>query len=297
MKMNSPTRLWQSGAALFLVLSLPAACGDSKGGAKDAAGSNDAASTKDGSSSNDTGGSIDGASLVDHPSSGDARAAALAVNLGMAGTYVILAKTGVSTVPASTITGNLGVSPVFATAITGFPLTADSTNVFSTSPQVTGQIFAADYAPPTPANLTAAVSDMLLAFTNAAGRAPDVTELGAGDIGGMTLPPGVYKWGTGLLIPADITLNGNATAVWIFQIAQNLTVSNGVRVTPAGGALPKNVFWQVSGLADLGTTAHFEGTILSQTSITLHTGASINGRLLAQSAVVLQSATVVAPSP
>ena len=69
-----------------------------------------------------------------------------------------------------------------------------------------------------------------------AGRAPDVTELGAGNIGGMTLTPGVYKWGTGLLIPTDVTLSGSATAVWIFQIAQNLTMSSGVKVVLAGGA-------------------------------------------------------------
>ena len=147
-----------------------------------------------------------------------------AVNLAAAGDYVILAKTGISTVPTSAVTGNLGVSPAAATFITGFSLTADATNVFSTSPQVTGKVYAADYAAPTPSNLTTAVGDMQLAFTDAAGRAPDVTELGAGNIGGMTLAPGVYKWGTGLLIPTDVTLDGSATDVWIFQIAQDLTM-------------------------------------------------------------------------
>src|SRR5207248_2787916 len=127
--------------------------------------------------------------------------------------------------------------------------------------------------------------DMELAFTEAAGRAASVTELGAGNIGGMTLSPGVYKWGTGLLIPTNVTLEGGATAVWIFQIAKNLTVSSAVNVKLAGGALPKNVFWQISGEARLGTTAHFEGVVLTHTSITLATGASINGRLLAQTAV------------
>src|SRR5213079_1973249 len=113
--------------------------------------------------------------------------------------------------PTSAVTGNLGVSPAAATFITGFSLTADATNVFSTSPQVTGKAFAADYAVPTPTNLTAAIGDMQLAFTDAAGRAPGVTELGAGNIGGLPLGPGVYKWGTGLLIPTDVTLNGRAT--------------------------------------------------------------------------------------
>ena len=99
------------------------------------------------------------------------------VSLGKAGSYVILAKTGISTVPASVITGDLGVSPIAATAVTGFSLTADSTNVFSRSPQVTGKVYAANYASPTPSNLTTAVGDMQLAFTEAAGRSPGVTKL------------------------------------------------------------------------------------------------------------------------
>lgn len=218
------------------------------------------------------------------------------VELGAAEDFAILAKTGVSSVPVSSITGSVGLSPAAATFITGFSLTADGTNVFALSPQVSGRVYAADYAVPTPADLTSAVSDMELAFTNAAGRAPDVTELGAGNIGGMTLEPGVYAWGTGLLVPTDVTLSGSATDVWIFQIAQDLTLSRGVRVTLAGGARPENVVWQVAGLVDLGTTAHLEGVVLSQTSITLRTGASVNGRLLAQTAVDLDSATVVDPA-
>ena len=217
------------------------------------------------------------------------------VSLGTASTFVILAKAGISNVSTSAITGNLGVSPIAATSITGFALVADSTNVFSTAAQVTGKVYAADYAVPTPANLTTAVSDMETAFTDAAARAPDVTELGAGDIGGKTLVPGVYKWGTGLLIPTDVTLNGSATDVWVFQIAQNLTVSSATKVIVTGGAQAKNIFWQVSGLVDLGTTAHFEGTILSQTGISLETGASINGRLLAQTAVTIAGSTVTQP--
>lgn len=219
-----------------------------------------------------------------------------AVNLGTAGSYVILAKSGISTVPGSVITGNLGVSPVAASYITGFSLTADASNVFSTTPQVSGKVYAADYMPPTPANLSTAVGDMETAFTDAAARAPDVTELGAGNIGGKTLIPGVYKWGTGLLIPTDVTLNGSATDVWIFQVAQNLTVSSATNVVLSGGAKPKNVFWQVAGAVDIDTTAHVEGVILSQTAIVLRTGATLNGRLLAQTAVTLAGNTVVEPA-
>ena len=219
------------------------------------------------------------------------------VNLGAAGNFAILAKSGISTVPASAVTGNMGVSPAAASSITGFSLIAGATNVFSTSSQVVGKVYAADYAPPTPSSLTAAVGEMELAFTDAAGRAPDVTELGAGNIGGMTLTPGVYKWGTGLLIPTDVTLTGSATDVWIFQIAQDLTVSSAAKVFLAGGALPRNVFWQVSGGVVLGSTAHIEGVVLTQTAASLATGASVNGRLLAQTAVTLDGSTVVEPAP
>ena len=220
---------------------------------------------------------------------------AAAVSLGTAGSYAILAKSGISTVPPSVITGDLGLSPAAATFITGFSMTADATNTFSISPQVTGKIYASDYTPPTPSKLTTAVGDMELAFTSAAGRPPGATELGAGNIGGMTLTAGVYKWGTGLLISTDVTLRGNATDVFVFQVGQNLTISNGIKVVLAGGALPKNIFWQVAGAVSIGTTAHCEGIVMSQTAITLGTGASINGRLLAQTAVNIDSSTVVQP--
>lgn len=223
-------------------------------------------------------------------------AAATPVNLGTAGNYVILAKSGISTVPASAITGNLGLSPAAASFITGFSLIADATNAFSTSSQVTGKVYAADYAVPTPSNLTTAVGDMETAFTDAAGRAPAVTELGAGNIGGMTLSSGVYKWGSGVLIPADVTLNGSATDVWIFEIAQGLTLGSGAKVILAGGALPKNIFWQVSGAVIVGPTAHLEGVVLTQTAVSMANGASINGRLLAQTAVTLDGNAVVQPA-
>ena len=217
------------------------------------------------------------------------------VNLGAAGNFAILSKSGISTVPASVITGNIGVSPAAATSITGFSLTADASNVFSTSPQVTGNVHAADFAPPSPTNMTTSIGDMELAFTDAAGRAPDVTELGAGDIGGLTLAPGVYKWSSGLLIPTSVTLSGSATDVWIFQIAQDLTVGNAVNIVLSGGALPQNIYWQVAGFVDVGTTSHVEGIFMCQTAITMQTGASVNGRLLAQTAVILDQNTVTQP--
>ena len=172
------------------------------------------------------------------------------VNLGAAASFAILAKTGISNVPTSAITGNLGVSPAAATYITGFPLTADGTNTFSTTPQVTGKIYAANYADPTPANLTTAVLNMQAAYTDAAGRSnPDATELYSGNLSGRTLAPGLYKWSTGVSIdPAtNVTLAGSSTDVWIFQIAGDLTLNSGAQVLLSGGAQANNIFWQVGG--------------------------------------------------
>ena len=219
-----------------------------------------------------------------------------AVGLGTAAHFAILAKSGVSTVPKSAITGNLGVSPIASTAVTGFALILDRTGTFSTSSQIVGRVYAASYAVPTPQDLTTAVLNMQAAYADAAGRVrPNFTELGAGDISGLTLIPGLYKWGTGVLISRNITLNGGPNDVWIFQIAGGITAAPGVRVILAGGARPKNIFWQAAGAVALNTTVHFEGIVLGKTAITLATGASINGRLLAQTAVTLDASTVTQP--
>ena len=218
------------------------------------------------------------------------------VTLGAAGNYTILAKTFISTTGTTAVTGNMGVSPAAASYITGFALSLPAAGAFSTSALVTGNVYASDYANPTPANLTTAILDMQTAYTDAAGRASTVTELGAGNIGGLTLVPGVYTWSTGVTIPTDVTLTGSGNDVWIFQIAQNLNVSSGVHVVLAGGAQAANIFWQVAGQTTLGTTAVMNGNILDQTAIVLNTGATLNGRALAQTAVTLDSSTVTAPT-
>jgi hypothetical protein len=218
------------------------------------------------------------------------------VNLGKAASFVILSKSGITNVPSSKITGDMGVSPIAATAITGFALVADKTNTFSTSPQVTGKIYAASYASPTPANLTTAVSNMQTAYTDAAGRKnPNFTELYAGDISGKTLVPGLYKWGTSVVANKNVVLKGNSDSIFIFQIAGNLKVASGVNFTLSGGVQAKNIFWQVAGYTTLGTTSHFEGNILCMTAIHMLTGASLNGRALAQTAVTLDHNVLVIP--
>jgi hypothetical protein len=216
------------------------------------------------------------------------------VNLKTAGSFAILAKAAITDVPASTVTGDIGLSPAAESYVTGFSQT-DKTG-YATSPQVTGFIYAASMAPPTPVKMTTAISDMQTAYTDAAGRTtPDFLDLGAGTLSGNTLVPGLYKWGTGLNLTGGVVISGAANDTWIFQISGNLIVSNTVRITLTGGAQAKNIFWQLSGEATLGTTSHFEGTILSQTAITLQTGATMNGRALAQTLVALQQATITKP--
>ena len=284
-------------AAAFMAMSLGVACGSSDAASGDGGALGDGSNATDAPSGGDAAGA-DGGRLPDANGSDGANAGStLPVGLGAAGTFAMLAQSAISTVPASAITGDVGLSPAAATYLTGFSQTDDAAKAFSLAPQVTGKIFASDYAIPTPANLTAAIGAMQTAFTDAAGRAPDVTELGAGNIGGKTLTRGVYKWGTGLLVPTDVTLTGSATDVWIFQIAQDLTVAGATKVVLAGGALPKNVFWQVAGGVEIGTTAHLEGVVLCQTAITLRTGASINGRLFAQTAISIDASAIVQPAP
>lgn len=223
-----------------------------------------------------------------------ASAAQAVVNLGSSINYVILAKTAINNNPTSAITGDIGLSPAAESFITGFSLT-DATG-YATSPQVTGKIYAADQASPTPINLTTAVADMITAYNDAAGRpSPDFSELGTGNIGGQTLGAGLYKWTNTVTLPSDVTISGGANDVWIFQIAGDLTVSNAVNITLMGGALAKNIFWQVAGTVSVGTTSHFEGIILSKTGVTFKTGASMNGRALAQTAVILDSNAITKP--
>ena len=137
---------------------------------------------------------------------------------------------------------------------------------------------------------------MGFAYDDAAGRVfPDFTELGAGEIGGLTLGPGLYKWSSALLLSTDVTLSGGPDDVWIFQVAGTLNQANGKRITLAGGAQPQ-IFWQVAGAVTIGTTAQFEGVILAKTMIAVNTGASVNGRLLAQTAVTLQMNAVTQPA-
>lgn len=216
------------------------------------------------------------------------------VDLGTAANYVILAKTAINNNSTSVITGDIGLSPAATSYITGLSLT--NATGYATSAQITGRIYAADMVDPTPINLTSAVNNMITAYNDAAGRTtPDFIELGTGNIGGMTLTPGVYKWSNTVTIPSNLTISGGEDDVWIFQIAGNLNMSSAVSIQVIGGAQPENIFWQVAGEATLGTTSHFEGVLLSMTGITLQTSASIKGRAMAQTAVILDANAVTEP--
>ena len=214
------------------------------------------------------------------------------VSLGTAEFFAILTKTGITDVYKSSIVGDVGTSP-----ITGAALLLRCT-------EVAGMVYTVNAAGPLPCRttspnlLTTAVGDMGFAYTDAAGRSvPDATELGAGEIGGLTIAPGLYKWGSGVSIATDVTLSGGPNDVWIFQIAKTLKQASATRITLAGGGQAKNIFWQVGGNVSIGTTAHFEGVILAKTLIAVKTGASANGRLLAQTAVTLEQNAITEPAP
>jgi len=225
------------------------------------------------------------------------------VNLGSAGNYVILAKTAITTTPGvidTSITGDIAISPAFADSLTGFGQALDVSNVFSTSALVTGRIYAADYAVPTPATLTTAVSAMEAAYTDAATRVPGVgatnLNVGSGTLNGQNFVPGTYTWNgptSNVTITGDITITGSASDIWIFQIAGTLDLASGKKIILAGGAQPQNIFWQVADVVTLVTGSEFQGVILAQTNIAMQDGAILNGRALAQTAVTLIGNTVL----
>lgn len=226
------------------------------------------------------------------------------VNLGGAGNFAILSKAGITNTGShgTAITGNIGSSPITGAAMD---------NVFCS--EITGFIYGANAAYTGSGAVTCfkglaadntlvgnAVLDMGTAYTDAAGRpTPNFTELYSGDISGKTLVPGLYKWGTGVSINSNVTLQGGPNDVWIFQIAGDITQASATRVNLTGGALPKNVFWQVGGPTGvaIGTGAHFEGILMAVKAITLTTGASVTGRLLSQTAVTLDANVITQPAP
>jgi hypothetical protein len=208
------------------------------------------------------------------------------IDLGSAGAFAVLGASTVTNTGPSVINGNLGVWPGTAYV----PGTPPAT--------VNGAIYAGVAA------AQHAQASLTIAYNNAAGLKVGVVDV-AGDLGGQTLAPGLYKSTSTLVITGDLTLdaNGNPNAVFIFQVGSGLTVASHGRVVLSGGAKAANVFWQVGSSATLGTYSAFKGTVMAYASITIATGATLDGRALAQhaavtldtNAVTMQTVTLVVP--
>lgn len=196
-----------------------------------------------------------------------AGAAATNVPLGTAGSFAVLAGTGITNTGPTTVNGDIGTSPT--PAITG-----------AASLTVTGTTHAADGV------ALQAQTDLVTAYNNAAGQGP--TSPIVADLGGQTLSPGVYNSGSTIGLTGALTLDagGNPNAVFVFQAGSGLTTASASQVNLTNGAQSCNVFWQIGSSAALGTGSSFRGTIIALTSITVATGATIDGRVLARNGTV-----------
>jgi len=212
------------------------------------------------------------------------------VNLGSTAHFAILAGAAITTTGGGLINGDVGASPIAGSAI-GIP-----------AAQVVGTIYEVDASGPAgavvaPALLTAAKGDLTTAYNDAAGRSPAPSgpflNPGNGNIGGLTLGPGLYKFtGTASITGANVTLSGGPDDVWIFQIAADLEEGSSAQVILAGGAQARNIFWQVGTSVTIGTSAVFQGTLLAYQAVTMNTSSSMTGRLLAFNAGVTFNGTI-----
>jgi hypothetical protein len=218
------------------------------------------------------------------------------IALGDAGDFAVLAEEGVATSGKTMVHGNIGLSPGTGSEFTGFSTVMDSSNHFATSTHVTGRMYAAEYAPPTPVNVVKAMRDMRSAYSISARREmPHAKNLGNGSIDKMTLPPGLYRWDSDLAIENSVTLKGNSKDVWVFQVEGDLIVSDGATVSLVGGAHCDKIIWQVGGETTLGINSKLTGLVLGRQTITLKSGSVLTGRAFSQESVALHGATVNCP--
>ena len=213
------------------------------------------------------------------------------VNLGSTSNFTILAGAAITTTGGGIIHGDVGAYPIAGSGI-GIP-----------PEQVNGIIYARDetgtQAPNVvidPDLLLAAKGDLTIAYNDAAGRTPvpsgDFLNPQGGNLGGLTLVPGLYKITTTAYITgADLTLAGGPNDVWIFQCGQDLQVGSGIKVILAGGAQAQNIFWQVTTEAVLDTSSDFKGTIMADQSVVMKTSSTMEGRALAFEAEVTFNGT------
>jgi hypothetical protein len=211
------------------------------------------------------------------------------VDLGDAGAYAILAQTGISTVPSSVISGDIAVYGGTLAAITGFSL--DAANSTSLQIEAPGKAYASDTL------LLDPVSNIQTAYSEAKNRGPGIVNLASGLLSGVTLYTGVYTFTTNVQLTGDITFHGSDADIFIIQTTGNLIQDGAKKVILSGGALAKNIFWQVTGYVSVGVSAHMEGIILADTDVTFKTSSSLNGRIFSQTFVALQMATITEPAP
>lgn len=199
------------------------------------------------------------------------------ITLAGASNLAVLAGSSITSTGATTITGDLGLSP--GSSVGGFP---------------PGILNGTQHINDVTSNQ--AKLDLTAAYNDAAGRtSTDIVTL-SGNIGGLTLTPGLYKSTSSLAISSgDLTFDakGNANAVFIIQIATTLTTTSGRKVILSGGALASNIFWQVGSSATFGTTSVFKGTVLAMQSITFNTGATLDGRGLARTGAVTMAGNTI----
>jgi hypothetical protein len=269
MKINGKIK----NGAIALMLILAAACGG--GGSGGGAGTSPA-----NGNGNGNGGTVDP----------EPNRNVNAIKLGEAEKFAILAYSSITSVPNSLVTGKIGLMPGARAAIAIDP-----------SKEVAGgpsDMIGSD-DDTVPINfLTNAKLDMISAYNESAIRKADVNKIGAfqGKIGGQTLPPGTYKWTGAVNMATNYKIQGSANDVWIFQIQGELNIAPNVKVELVGGALPQNIFWQVTGPVTLGANSYTVGTIIALPSITLKPQAVLKGRAFAKNGkVTLEQATVTRP--
>jgi hypothetical protein len=220
------------------------------------------------------------------------------INLRTTKNFAILSKSGISSI-TSTITGDVGVSPIASTAMTGFSLILDSSGSFAKSSQITGNAYASNYEVPSPSYMTTAINDLTTVYNTVASlstSSPSHLNIKAGLISGETFESGVYEWGSNVNFSSDISVKGNNTDVFVFKMSGALIAGSGVKIILIGtnGSAPiaDNIIWKVTNYVLAGTTSHLEGTFLVATHAVFQTGSSLNGRVLSQTAVTLDHTTI-----
>jgi hypothetical protein len=225
------------------------------------------------------------------------------LDLKSAGGFSILASSGIGIAAGTVVTGNVGLSPMGSTGLTGFGLVLDTSTQFAgqfaTSPQLTGgKAYAGDYAAPTPTMLSAAIADLASAYADGAGRTnPDYSETAAVELGGRTLLPGLYKWPAAVSITTDVTFSGGANDVWILQVGGALNMAAAASVKLVGGAQAKNIFWVVPSAVVLGAAIDMKGVVLCKGALSTGAGSKMTGRVLSTTSVLLAASTSLTPPP